>query len=308
MKYPKLLKNNDLIGITALSSGASDCVDEMNLAIDNLKKDFKVEVTKNVFGNYVVSSSNEERVKELDSLLDKKVKMIFLSRGGDYLYETLDKIDFNKIKKSNIWIEGASDATALLYILTTKYDLATLYGRNAKQFSLITDDIRDNMKLLMDNNYIQKNYGDRKVISVNGDFKDSGIVIGGCFDSIKDLIGTKFDNTNKFIEKYKDKGIIWYFDIFSMSSLSVYITLLQLKNAGWFKYSKTFIFGSVKYPTIYGEISYEDAIKKALKEYDNILIDANIGHIKPVNTIINGSYLTINYKNEEYTLLQEFFK
>ena len=98
MKYPKLLKNNDLIGITALSSGASNCVDEMNLAIDNLKKDFKVEVTKNVFGNYVVSSSKEERVKELDSLLDKKVKMIFLSRGGDYLYETLDKIDFNKIK------------------------------------------------------------------------------------------------------------------------------------------------------------------------------------------------------------------
>ena len=309
MKYPRLLKNNDLIGIIALSSGANDCKEDMELAIDNLKKIFRVEVTKNVFGSSIVSSSTEERIKELNALLEKNVKGIIIARGGDFLLETIDKIDYKRIKKKNIWIEGASDPTSLLYILTTKYDLATIYGRNAKQFSESNSiDVNDNIKLLMDNNYIQHDYKDRKIESVNGNFKDSGVIIGGCLDCLKDIIGTKYDNTKQFIEKYKDKKIIWYFDIFAMSSVNVYLTLLQLKLAGWFKYSNTFIFGTVRHETIYADMSYEDAVKKALKEYDNIIINANIGHVKPANTIINGSYATIEFKNGRYELKQEFMK
>ena len=306
MKYPKLLKNNDLIGITALSSGASDCVDEMNLAIDNLKKDFKVEVTKNVFGNYVVSSSKEERVKELDSLLDKKVKMIFLSRGGDYLYETLDKIDFNKIKKSNIWIEGASDATALLYILTTKYDLATIYGLNAKGYDneVLEKYQLNSLEILKGNILRQESFIDRKTISINGDIKESGIIIGGCLDVLRYLFGTTYDNTLNFLFQYRDKKIIWYFDIFAMGSVDVYLTLLQMKNMGYFKYSNTFVFGSILYPKIECELDYPSVYKKALGDV-NILYDANIGHVKPSFTIINGSMATIEYKNNKMILDME---
>ena len=127
-------------------------------------------------------------------------------------------------------------------------------------------------------------------------------------DSIKNIIGTKFDNTKNFIKKYKDKKIIWYFDIFAMSSIDVYLTLLQLKYAGWFKYSNTFIFGTIKYPSIFAEITYEDAIKKALFEYDNLVINANIGHVKPCNTIINGSYASIEFKDGNFKLKQDFIE
>ena len=309
MKYPKLLLDNDLIGITALSSGASDCVEDMDNAINNLKKYFKVLITDNVYGNPIVSSSAMNRVEQFYNLLkEKNMKLIMISRGGDYLYEILNQLDYNWIKKKNIWIEGASDATPLLYILTTKYDLATIYGRNAKQFSKITDDISDNIQLLKNKNIIQKDYNDREIISVNGNFKEKGVIIGGCLDSIKNIIGTKFDNTKNFIKKYKDKKIIWYFDIFAMSSIDVYLTLLQLKYAGWFKYSNTFIFGTIKYPSIFAEITYEDAIKKALFEYDNLVINANIGHVKPCNTIINGSYASIEFKDGNFKLKQDFIE
>lgn len=149
----------------------------MELAIDNLKKIFRVEVTKNVFGSSIVSSSTEERIKELNYLLDKNVKGIIIARGGDFLLEIIDDIDYKKIKRKNIWVEGASDPTSLLYILTTKYDLATIYGRNAKQFSESNSiDVKDNIKLIMDNNYIQNDYKDIKIESVNGNFKDSGVI------------------------------------------------------------------------------------------------------------------------------------
>lgn len=309
MKYPKLLGDNDLIGVTALSSGASDCIDDMNEAINNLKKYFHVIVTDNVYGNCVVSSSVKNRIEQLYQLLNqKKLKLIIISRGGDYLYEILENLNYSAIKKKNIWIEGASDATPLLYILTTKYDLATIYGRNAKQFSIISDDIKDNIQLLKNNTIIQNSYNDREIISINGNFKDKGIIIGGCFDSIRNIIGTKFDNTKKFIERYKDKKIIWYFDIFAMSSIDVYLTLLQLKSAGWFKYSNTFIFGTIKHSTLYADITYEEAIKKSLHEYDNIIINANIGHVKPSNTIINGSYAFIEFKDGNFKIHQEFIE
>lgn len=302
MKYPKVLKNGNLIGITALSSGANDCKDEMEDAINNLKKFFKVLSTKDVYGDSVVSASSLIRAKELEELLEKDVRFIILSRGGDYLFDCLDFIDFKKIVSKNIWLEGASDGTSLLYILTTKYDLATIYGKNAKNFSSIDEDNLYNIELLKGNLSIQKSFGDREIISSKGDFESSGIIIGGCFDVIRNIIGTKFDNTLNFIEKYKK--IIWYFDIFAMSSIDVYLSLLQLKYAGWFKYTDTFIFSSPMFPSIYGDIEYEDAIKKALGDV-NIIFNANIGHLDPVNIIINGSFATISYNKGDMTIKQE---
>ena len=47
----------------------------------------------------------------------------------------LTKMSFNDyIKEHPMWLMGYSDITSLLYILTTKYDIATIYGFNAKTF------------------------------------------------------------------------------------------------------------------------------------------------------------------------------
>ena len=146
---------------------------------------------------------------------------------------------------------------------------------------------------------------DRNTISMNGNFTSSGIIIGGCLDILRFIPGTSYDNTLNFIEKYKDKKIIWYFDIFAMGSVDVYLTLLQLKNIGWFKYTDTILFGSVLFPKIECEMDYNDVYKKVFPK-ENIIYDANIGHIKPVFTIINGSMATIEYKDNKMTLYEEF--
>lgn len=302
MIYPNFLKNRDLVGITALSNGCSDCVLEMKQAIANLEKHFNVITTNNVYGNYIVSSSKEERIKELNELLENDIKLLQIARASDFLYEVLDEVPFKEISKRKLLVQGYSDPTSLLYILTTKYDLATIYGLNGKSYAGVLEEYQlNNIEILKGNLVKQKSY-DNNSISINGDFESNGIIIGGCLEVLKNIIGTKYDNTNNFLEKYKDKKIIWYFDIYNMRPIDVYITLLQFKDAGWFKYSNTFLIGKVLIKQDEDTMTYCDAYKKALS--GNIVYDANIGHVKPMFTIINGSFANVSYHDNELIINQ----
>jgi muramoyltetrapeptide carboxypeptidase LdcA involved in peptidoglycan recycling len=128
--------------------------------------------------------------------------------------------------------------------------------------------------------------------NLNGDVDIKGRIIGGCLDCLKYLPGTKFDNTINFIEKYKDDGIIWYFDIFSLTVEDLYCTLFQLKECNWFKYLKGIIVGRVMFPNSFGEKTYQSVLKEHFPDIP-IIFNADIGHVSPKMTIINGSLVHI---------------
>ena len=306
MKYPRFLKKDDLIGITALSSGTGDKIKEVKISLNHLKESYKLIITPNVYGNEIVSSSIKTRANEFNNLLNEDIKGLLNIRGGDFSYEVLDYLDYQKIVDKRLLIEGASDTTTLVYILTTKYDYATLYGFNAKGFDsvILGKDMLNNFEFMKGNLLIQKSFHDRVDYSINGDFTSSGVIIGGCLDVLRYLFGTSYDGTKKFINKYKDKRIIWYFDIFAMGSIDVYLTLLQMKKMGYFKYSDTFIFGSILFPKEELNMNYKEIYEKALGN-KNIIVDANIGHVNPRFTILNGSLATVTYEKGELTIKQE---
>ena len=306
MKYPKFLKKGDTLGITALSSGAGNSIKEVKLSLNHLKKDYKLIITPNVYGEEIVSSTIDTRIREFNELLKENINCLMNIRGGDFCYETLDNLDYKEIVNKRLLVQGHSDTTSLVYILTTKYDLATIYGFNAKGYDseeLLKYQL-DNLEFMKGNLITQKSYYDRNTYSINGDFNSNGIIIGGCLDIIRYLLGTSYDGTHDFIKRYKDRKIIWYFDIFAMGSVDVYLTLLQMKKMGYFKYSDTFIFGSILYPKIECMLEYADGFKKALGNV-NIIVDANIGHVSPRFTILNGSMATITFKGNELVLKQE---
>jgi muramoyltetrapeptide carboxypeptidase LdcA involved in peptidoglycan recycling len=107
-------------------------------------------------------------------------------------------------------------------------------------------------------------------------------------DCLLDLIGTPYDHTRTFVEKYKRDGILWYFDVFSMTAESVYRTLLHMKSAGWFEGAKGFIFGRVCFPQTFVEMSYEEAAIRALGREIPIVLEADVGHVSPRMTFVNG--------------------
>ncbi len=319
MIFPKYLENGDTIGITACSCGVLGKIEKYEKSINNVKKQgFNILETDNVRTGGVVSSSNVIRARELESLfLNNNVNAIAIASGGDFLYDMLDEVDFNILKDNPKWLAGSSDPTSLLYILTTKYDIATLYSPcNMSGFS--SDDLHQsylNYFEIMKGNlvkqerfpYMENNEVDdlfdqpNEWLNINGDVDESGIIIGGCIEVLKDIIGTKFDNTLEFLEKYKDEGFIWYFDVFSMTSEGLYNTLLQFKNAGWFKYAKAIIIGKVRFPNTFTGMEYEEAVKKALPDVKTIF-NFDIGHVKPSFTMINGMKARVVSSDNEGSL------
>ena len=306
MKYPNFIKDGDLVGITALSSGTGNDIKEVKVAINHLKEHFKLIVTPNVYGNQIVSSDIEKRIQEFNELLNEDIKMLLNIRGGDFSLETIDRLNLENIVKKKILVEGFSDITSLVYVLTTKYDYMTFYGLNAKSFDdkdLLPYQL-NNIEFMKGHFLTQHSFNDRKTISLNGDFTSSGVILGGCLDVIRYLVGTNLDNTLDFIHKYCDKKIIWYFDIFAMNSVDTYLTLLQFKRIGFFDYTDTILIGSIIYPKVECELDYREVYKKIFED-KNVVYDANIGHVEPVFTMVNGSLGTVTFKDNNLSIKQE---
>lgn len=340
MIYPKSLKENDIIGITAPSAGLTRENDD--LKIDNAEKNIKdlgyryLETDNVRKGENGRSAKANIRAEEFMWLWENpEVKAIIMATGGDFLFEILEYLDFDRIKALEPkWIQGYSDITTLTFIITTMLDIATIYGPNIKAFGMrnLYKNLTDSIEIMKGNEVEQKCF--EKCEDINLDFSEkneeekdedvlkgylltkentwkvidkkyenikfSGRSIGGCFDVIVNLIGTKYDKVKEYIEKYKDDGIIWFFDIYEMSSVQIYLHLWQMKNAGYFKYSKGILFGRPLFVREDYDMKYYEAIKNALGSLNiPIIYDADIGHVAPQMPIVNGGILEVECKISE---------
>lgn len=316
MIIPKYLNDNEVIGITACSSGILDKIDKYERSINEVKEhNFRIKETNNVRTGGVVSSGTVTRARELESLfLDKEVKMVSIASGGDFLFDMLQEVNFDILKNNVKWLGGSSDPTSLLYILTTNYDIATIYSPcNMSGFSItpLHPSYENYFKIIKGDLVKQERFSkceekgfgdnftkDNKWININGDVDEKGILIGGCIEVLKDLIGTKYDKTNEFIDKYGNEGIIWYFDVFSMTAEGLYNTLLQFKYAGWFRNTKAILIGKVRFPNSFVDMTYEELIAKALPDV-KVVYEFDIGHVKPSFTMINGMKVRVISKTNE---------
>ena len=318
MIIPEYLKDNDLVGVTACSCGVLYKLEKYEQSIVNFKKytNLKIIETDNVRTDGLVSSDIETRVREFESLVsNSEVKMINIASGGDFLIEMLPYLNYDLLKTNVKWVGGSSDPTSLLYTITTKLDISTMYtpcnmsGYNSANlhksyldyFKIIKGDLVKQVK----SDYYESDDDVFDQVNEWNSFEkqvdEQGVIIGGCIESLKDLIGTSLDYTKEFVERYKNEGIIWYFDVFSMSGDDLYRTLWQFKNAGWFEYTKLIVIGKVRYPSEYSGLSYEEAIERALSGY-NVIYKFDIGHVKPSMTIINGLKVRIKYDGNKGSL------
>lgn len=332
MIYPTFPKKNETIGICAPSSGVGHKLESFDLSLDSIKaKGFNIVETDSVRVNNIRPASGEVRAKEFHQLLQNPdVKMIIAASGGEFCFEMLPYLDADIIKNNIKWFCGYSDPTNIEFYLTTKLDIATIYGFNAGSFDWRPmHQFQNNALEILSGNLIeQESYdkwdSDRDYEHINLDtpvswdlnlpgsdspcndkeFAVSGRIIGGCTDIIANLIGTPYDGSKEFIERYKDDGCIWYFDTFDMNSEQLYFKLLQFRYAGMFDTAKVIIFGRVMYPNGSTDADYIKAIKMALPDIPSIW-GADIGHTKPSMTIINGSLGTLECKNGKAKIIMD---
>ena len=73
---------------------------------------------------------------------------------------------------------------------------------------------------------------------------------------------------------------------------------------GLFKYAKGFIFGRVCFPATFADITYIEAAKKILGDAP-MVFEADIGHVAPKFTVINGALGTVECKDGKGKLEME---
>lgn len=320
MNIPKYIKPGDVIGVTATSNGITDelKMERFANATENLKnKGYNVLLTDNVFiaDERGCSTTGAERGRQFNSLLDNKdVSCIISAAGGDYLMEMLEYVDFEKIKANPKWFQGFSDNTSLVYSIVTKCDVAAVYGCHFGDFGIANWErpTKEALGILEGKTNVLKSYDffeserHEYITGLEGYYKDepvkwingrgeekiqiSGRLLGGCLDVISFLIGTDFDGTLQFVEKYKDDGILWVLESFNMEDVVIITHLWQMKQRGYFKNASGFVFGRpLMYNSWVGQ-DYKDAIMSILGDLDvPIIFDADIGHKGPQFSIIEGA-------------------
>ena len=329
MIYPKFLKENNIIGVPAPSSGSKDNkrANRYKQAIKFLEESgYKLELSKNLYSDYMERSADKRvRGKELNDMFNSKdIDFILCASGGEFLVECLPYVDFDLLKNNPKFVAGFSDPTGILFPITTKYDIATIYGCNLSTLGRVplSKAPYDFLDLAQGKNFSFESYplyeeeGLERVTGLepynltekvewktldDKDIKVEGRIIGGCFDLVAELMGTKYDGMKEFNERYKNDGIIWFFDNCEKSMEDTIRILWRMNELEYFKYCKCVIFGRFGNPVSYAGYDVKTCLKDSILNDLNIpvIYDADISHKSQSSPILNGSIANVECSNKK---------
>lgn len=321
MKYPIFIKPNDKITYVAPSFGCTyePYLSRLKASISVLQDNsYQIECGPNVYKAEVIGRSNtkEKCGEEINKyFLDKDTKALFSVGGGELMVEILPYVNFELIKQNPKWFMGYSDNTNLTYLLPTICDVASIYGPNAPSFGITPwhQSLTDAFGLLSGKQNVVHNYEkwekidnqkkenpldtlvlteDTKLIGYpNNHLFFEGRLLGGCLDILVGLIGTPFDKTKEFIEKYQNDGIVWFLEACDLNTMAIRRAFVQLESAGWFKKVKGFIIGRPLsgMDDCLGLNRFEAVLEVVQKYHVPVIFDADLGHLSPSMPIITGS-------------------
>jgi len=336
MKYPKLLQKSDTIGVCAPSSGVSGetLFKRLDNAVSNVKAlGYQVVETASVRRDEkCVSASGATRAAEFMSLYENpNVAAIIPPWGGEFLMDILPLLDFEKLAALPAkWVCGYSDISTLTFALTLVSDIATVHGSNFMNMGFAHIHPADLRAFdVMGNRTTEQTSWDTYGGFANGDdlsreaytpdkpssWKSlrgetcvtfSGMMIGGCMDTLCKLTGTRFAPAPAFLSKYKNYGFIWTLESCEMEAPDIYRTLWQMRECGWFEYCNGFIIGRPDgYKDKHG-FTLTGALEQGLDGLNvPVICDADIGHVPPQMQIVNGALGEVRYAGGKAAVLQK---
>lgn len=291
-----------------------------------------------------ISNLPYECAKELaEYYLREQNDMLISCGGGELMCEILDDIDFEKIKAAEPkWYMGYSDNTNMTYLLTTLCDTASIYGPNAPAFGMNPwhSSLLDAILILTGQTKIVRGYDrwekeslkseeqpllpynvtEPRILKIyqNGQFipnaklenvevNMSGRLLGGCMDCLATLVGTKYDKTVSFCEKYKKDGIIWFLEACDLNVFGIRRVLWQMEHAGWFKHVKGFLFGRPANGEAMMGLDAYQAVLEVTKKYNvPVIMDLDIGHRAPMMPLVTGSVATVTINGNNVQVEMDF--
>ncbi|MFJ7698502.1 S66 peptidase family protein [Lysinibacillus fusiformis] len=335
INYP-FLKEDMTIGVTAPSSGVPEELHDLLKAacIRMENKGFRVICGETAWTQDKAKSAPAmKRAEEFHHMMaNDDIDIIIPPWGGELLIEMLEYIDFTHIQPK--WVLGYSDVSLLLLAITLTTGTATAHGTNLidlrGEYSDDTTAMWQSVLSLKKGESIQQRSSDHYQKEWQFDnptpyvfnFTEKtkwqstavervniqGRLLGGCIDTIRHLIGTKFGDVQSFQGAHiQGESIIWYFENCELSTTDLRRSLVQMKLAGWFNNCSGILFGRSAANTSVGNYTIEDVYQELSKELQiPIIYDIDCGHVPPQMTLINGAYAEIESFNGNGTIVQHF--
>lgn len=339
MRYPNFLKKNGTIGFVAPSFGCN--IEPYKTTFGNaqkklIKMGYQLNLGPNCYEGSGIGISNTPQAcgQELTEYYCSSDNDVLIScGGGELMCETLDYTDFTKVKDAPAkWFMGTSDNTNFTFLLPTLCDTAAIYGPCAASFGMepwhpvlydalgVLTGQKDSLngydtwekESLKDeiNPFAPYNVAEPKILKC---FPSKGIhmegrLIGGCMDCLVNLLGTRFDKVEEFLEKYKEDGFIWFLESCDLNVMAIRRAMWQMKNANWFQYVKGFVIGR---PLCFGQklmgLDQYEAVMAIVRDFDvPVVMDADLGHLSPSLPIVCGAKATIAVKENDLTIQYHF--
>lgn len=324
----KHLEIGDKVAIVSLSSGIlgeSFIKHELNLGVQRLKE-FGLEpvfMPNSLKGLEYIKKHPEARAEDLKaSFLDQNIKMVLCAIGGDDTYRTLPyllKDEFKEIVQKNPKIFLGFSDTTINHFMFYRLGLPTFYGQAfLPDLAELDKELLPYSKKAFENLFTTHFsnitsspvwYLERHDFSPNalgtpreavqetkgfevlqGKGKIEGVLLGGCLDSMYDLLsGSRYADEKEICEAYhlfpkfeewKDK-IVLLETSDEQATPAVYRNmLLSLKAVGVFDHVSGIIHGKPM-----DEKYYEEYKRILVEVVDNpslpILFNLNIGHSTP---------------------------
>lgn len=338
MRYPKFLANTDTIGFVAPAFGCSiePYKSAFNHGLEKLQAlGHKIQLGPNCYAGEGIGISNTPELcaKEfMEMWCDSRNNALFSCGGGELQCEILPYLDFEKIKAAKPkWFMGYSDNTNLSLLLATICDTASVYGPNGPAFGMEPwhSSVQDAYDLVRGSKLSFESYDgwqieplkteeepllpyniteQPSIRTVNMNEPFTGRLLGGCMDIVANLIGTRFDKVNEFIDRYAEDGIIWFLEACDLNLMSIRRALWSMEQAGYFRKVKGFIIGR---PLHYAEEAFGldryTAVTSVLEKYGvPIVLDMDLGHLPPTMPLVNGAMATVSLLNEKIAVKMDF--
>ncbi len=335
MRYPVPLRPGDLIAVTAPSSGVPPPLHpRLELALTHLRaQGFRVETGQCLRDEvHSASASAPARAAELMRvLLRDDIAAIIPPWGGELAIELLDRLDFEALRNARPkWVLGYSDTSTWMLPLSLRSGWATAHGpclmdMVAGQNDALTSNV---MRLLANpagatfeqqaSTHWQSKWTDFalqpevcyalteptrwRCLNRPGaaEVQCSGRLIGGCFDTLVHIAGTRHGDVTGFIQQHRDSGVLLYLENAGMSPTELVRAVHHLRWSGWLDGLSGLLIGRSAAPdsTATTEMRYAQALDHLFATMPcPVLVDMDIGHMPPQLVLINGARAEVRLAN-----------
>lgn len=344
MRYPKKLPAGGTIGFPAPSFGCA--TEPYKTAFQSAMKRFEKWGYRMLPGpnSYAeegigISNSPEKCAAELMDFFASDADCLISCGGGEMMCEILPFVDFDKLATAEPkWFMGYSDNTNLTYTLATLADTASIYGPCVSTFGMepLHKSLGDAFGILTGEVHAVKSYGlwekddlkspenpcapynltekpeiksfvGSEETGADGRLCFSGRLLGGCMDCLVNLLGTRFDGTKQFVERYREDGIIWFLESCDLNVFSIRRAMWEMDQAGWFRYVKGFLIGRpANGEPIMNLDRYHAVLDIIGSRKIPVIMDVDLGHRPPMMPLVVGSLAKVQVRGNDMEIRMRY--